>query len=227
MDFQAVMGELEALGTAQNRKVYPRHGVQEPLFGVSFANLGKLHKKIRQDHALALELWASGNHDARVLATMVADASALGLRELDGWCREIDNYIVADAFSKLVARGPHRRRKVDTWTRSPREFVGQTGYNLLASLALDDGEEIEDAYFVAHLERIEEHIHDRANRIRHAMNQALISIGVRTPPLTTKALAAAGRIGKVDVEHGDTSCKTPDAADYIRRTLEHRQKKAE
>jgi len=59
---------LKALGTAQNRKVYARHGVQPPLFGVSYAALGKLRKQIGVDHKLALALWKSGNHDARVLA---------------------------------------------------------------------------------------------------------------------------------------------------------------
>ena len=63
-----VLAKLEALGTAQNRKVYARHGVGEPMFGVSFAHLRKLGKKLRHDHDLARALWASGNHDARVLA---------------------------------------------------------------------------------------------------------------------------------------------------------------
>jgi hypothetical protein len=56
------------------------------------------------------------------------------------------------------------------------------------------------------------------------MNMSLICIGCR-PGLTKKVLAAAGRIGKVEVDHGDTSCKTPDVADYIKKTLAHRSKK--
>ena len=68
-----VMERLEESGTAQNRKVYARHGMHEPFFGVSFAELGKLQKAIKTDHALARELWATGNWDARHLACMVAD----------------------------------------------------------------------------------------------------------------------------------------------------------
>ena len=73
MNVKQALAKLKALGTAQNRKVYARHGVTREAFGVSYANLGKLVREIKVDHELALGLWKSGNHDARVLATMVAD----------------------------------------------------------------------------------------------------------------------------------------------------------
>ena len=49
------------------------------------------------------------------------------------------------------------------------------------------------------------------------MNNALIAIGGRNAKLKKLALAAAKKIGKVEVDHGDTSCKTPDAAAYINK----------
>lgn len=57
------------------------------------------------------------------------------------------------------------------------------------------------------------------------MNMALIAIGVRSARLAEAATAAAGRIGKVDVDHGETNCKTPDAASYIAKTRAHYAKK--
>ncbi len=74
MTSDEVLSELEAMGTTQNRKIYARHGVQGEMFGVSYGNLKQLKKRIRKDQALAQALWASGNHDARILATMLADA---------------------------------------------------------------------------------------------------------------------------------------------------------
>jgi hypothetical protein len=58
------------------------------------------------------------------------------------------------------------------------------------------------------------------------MNNALINIGVRSSALQKKAIAAAKRIGKVEVDHGETGCKTPDAVAYIKKTVAHRKKKA-
>lgn len=221
MNFRETGRELKRCGTAQNRKVYGRHGVREPMYGVSFANLRVLKKKIKTDHALAEKLWASGNHDSRVLATMIADPNAIRSIELEGWLRDVDNYVIADAFSGLVWRTPFARAKAEKWLKSRKEFIGQVGYNLLAHLAMND-QELPDSYFEDHLKKIEVEIHGSANRIRHNMNQALIAIGVRNRVLERRAVAAARRIGKVEVDHGDTSCKTPDAVGYIKKVIQHR-----
>jgi 3-methyladenine DNA glycosylase AlkD len=225
VDAATVLRQLEALGTAQNRKVYARHGVGGEQFGVSFGELRKLAKQIKVDDGLARALWASGNHDARVLATLVADPKQADARTLETWAADLDSYVLADAFSVYAAATPLAEAKAKTWTASSKEFVGQAGWNLVAHLAFrEDG--AADEVFERHLATIEREIHGRKNRVRHAMNQAVISIGIRNPALTQKALAAAKRIGKVEVDHGETGCETPDAAAYIKKTLDYRAKKA-
>jgi 3-methyladenine DNA glycosylase AlkD len=222
MDYREALERLEQAGTEQNRKVYARHGVGKKMYGVSFANLKKLRKEIRRDHKLALRLWKSGNHDARILATMVADPTAIDNATLETWVADLDNYVVTDAFSTMVIDTPVARRKAEKWIKSRKEFVGQAGYNVLAQLALKD-RELPDAYFAEHIERIEEKIHNSPNRTRHAMNNALISIGMRSSVLEKMSVAAAKRIGKVAVNHGETSCKTPDAVEYIARARAYRE----
>lgn len=222
MNLEETMRALKAAGTAQNRKVYARHGVGRSMFGVSYGNLGKLKKAIRTDHDLALQLWETGNHDARVLATMVADPQRLDGRTLEAWARDLDNYVITDAFSTAAARTPHARAKMARWTRSRKEWIGAAGWNVLARLALDDASLPETA-FDESLRAIEERIHAAPNRTRHSMNGALIAIGLRSPALRKKAVAAARRIGKVEVDHGETGCKTPDAVAYIEKSLGRRK----
>ena len=101
---EETLARLEELGTPQNRKVYPRHGVKGPLFGVSYANLRKLAKRLAPDHRLAVELWSSGNHDARVLAAMVDDPSRISEQTLRDRLADVDNYVLADALASLVGR---------------------------------------------------------------------------------------------------------------------------
>ena len=226
MDCQAVMQELESLGTAQNRKIYQRHGVGDNLFGVSYANQNKLVKSIKRNHGLAQELWATGNHDARVLAAMIADPSQADVPLLDSWVNDLDNYVLTDTFSGFVGKTPLAFDKSEQWTRSETEWAGRAGWHLVAHLALKDPD-LPDAYFAAHLATVEREIHIRKNRVRDAMNNALIAIGIRNDALEEQALAAAARIGKVEVDHGETGCKTPDAAPYIRRTVARRQQKAQ
>lgn len=216
MDVQAAMKALEKAGAAQNRKVYARHGAKEPMFGVSFANLKALAKKIKKDHALAEALWKTGNHDARILATMIADPDELDIKTINAWVKDVDNYVVADAFGGLVGRTKHACKKADQWAKSKSDFIGQVGWNLVSRVAMA-GDMDDPEYFRECLDTIESQIHSRKNRTRHAMNMALCAIGIGCKGLQKEAIAAAKRIGKVEVDHGETGCKTPDAAAYIKR----------
>ena len=220
-----VMKELKANGTAQNRKVYRRHGIQGEMYGVSYAALGKLKKKIKTDQPLAEQLWATGNHDARVLATMLADPGKMKAATLDAWVKEVDNRGLAAAVSNVAADAPSARGRMEKWTASRKEMVACAGWHTLASIARQDND-LPDAYFADYLDTIEKTVHSSPNWARYSMNNALINIGVRNPALEKKAVAAAKRIGTIEVDHGETGCKTPDAAAYIKKTLTHRRKKA-
>lgn len=217
--FAEVMAELESLGTAQNRKTYARHGAGPNMFGVSFANLYALQRKIKKDHDLALALWDTGNEDARCLATMVADAEAFTLEQADGWVREITNYGLAMLVAGVAVKASWAAEARQKWMNAEGEFVQQTGWSMVSSAMRDAPESISDEEGGELLKRIEAEIHQAPNRARYSMNGALIALGSTKPALTTLAIEAAGRIGKVEVDHGDTGCKTPDAAPYIEKTL--------
>ena len=225
MTFTQAIKKLESLGTAQNRKVYARHGAGAGTFGVSFANLSHLKKAIHTDHALAVQLWRTGNFDARNLAVLIADPAQMTAKDLDAWVAGIDTYVHADGFVRhVVSRSPHARRCAEGWMGSKQDLVAQAGWDALSCLAMQDGE-LADGYFEKHLKTIEKNIHRAPNRTRHAMNGSLIAIGLRNEKLGHLALAVAANIGKVVVDHGETGCKTPDAAAYIRKAREHRKKK--
>jgi 3-methyladenine DNA glycosylase AlkD len=223
MQFAEVMKELEACGSPQYRKTWARHGIKGEMFGVSYANLYRLQKAIKLDQALAEQLWATGNHDARVLATLIADPQAVGDKQLEDWAKSLGNYSITEMFAQLVARTPLARKKAEKWNKSKDEFCGQAGWSLLARLALQD-QTLPDEYFESYLQVIESDIHQRKNRVRYGMNGALIAIGMRNEKLEKRALAVAAKIGKVEVDHGETNCKTPDAAEYIKKARLSQQK---
>jgi len=224
MKLPDVLRTLRSKGTAQNRKVYARHGYPEDSYGVSFGELRKLAKALGRDQQLARGLWQSGNGDARVLAVMVAEAAEMSTTELDAWVRQIRFYVLGDAFSQLVARSPHARRKSAAWRKSSSDHVAQVGWNLVGLLAVPDGE-LSDAELVPLLDGIERGISAAANRTRHAMNMALCAIGGYRPALHDRALEVARAIGKVEVDHGETGCKTPDATSYIARMVAHQARR--
>ncbi len=209
---------FESLGTAQNRKIYARHGADSSnTFGVSFANLSKLRKRIKGDHSLAAELWKTGNFDARNLATMIADPASMTMRELDEWARDAGSYCVAEMFARNVAaKTAFAPKLIEKWTKSKSDLTCVAGYALLACAAMND-QDAADSYFEDRLTTIEAGIHQAGNWTRYAMNGALIAIGLRNSRLRGLALLAAARIGKVTVDHGETGCKTPDATAYIQK----------
>lgn len=219
------MAALEAQGTEQNRKIYRRHGVLGEQFGVSFANLKKLVKGRKGNDELAQQLWDSGNHDARVLATMIARSKHLDIEQASRWADDLDSYVLADAFGKLLAGSPQAQALHEMWKDDGREFVAQVAWNLLVHLA-DKSKTLDDTYFETRLRQIETEVHQRPNRVRHAMNMALIGIGGRNEALRQLAVATADRIGQIQVDHGDTGCTTPLPEPYIERMWQHKRKKA-
>jgi 3-methyladenine DNA glycosylase AlkD len=218
MNAAEVLAKLKKLGKPSTVEIYKRHGATGDMYGVSFADLGALTKQIKVDHALAQGLWKSGNLDARTLALMIADPSKLTPVEAETWLRECSAPVLLGYLAKLVARSGFAREKMEAWTKSKEEYPRTLGYTLrgalLAAGADADGQ-LSDDDCRRHLAEIEKNIHTSPNRAKEAMNHALIAIGIYRPALEKEAIAAARRIGKVDVDHGETGCKTPDAEAYI------------
>ncbi len=209
-----VITQLKAMGTAQYRKLYANHGIQGPTYGVSYANFGKLRKAIKTDHALAQRLWATDNFDARVLATMIADPAQMTGADLDTWLVDIQDHGLAGVFCELAYRTSAAPSVAKRWRRSREEWKSTCGWNMTGHLA-SHAETVDEADLESALERIEAKIHASPNRTRYAMNCAMIAIGKRTPRLGRLATATAKRIGPVEVDHGQTGCKTPDAVASI------------
>ncbi len=183
---------------------------------------GDLANKNRNNHELAVKLWKTGNYDASLLACQVADPSRVDDELAEEWVREVYNYVLSGEFSQLVGKSPLAQKKGEKWIKSREEYISRTGWLILSWLV--EHSTLPDDYFRPYIGMIETKIHSSPNCTRDAMNTALINIGLR-PALTKECLAAAKRIGKVDVDHGETGCKTPDAGDYIVRTLDYRKKK--
>lgn len=225
MNLQEVMQELEALGTAQNRKIYKRHGASDNMFGVSFANLKLLVKKIKKDHALAKQLWDTGNYDAQILGMMIADPRQVTDVEAEAWVHSASSYATVDYVVELMAKTPFAREKAEQWLQSDDEWIGRAGWHLLSKLATLD-QALPDTYFEPYLKTIERDIHTQKNRKREAMNNGIIAIGTRSMGLQEKALLTAKNVGQVYIDHGETGCKTPDAAMYINKAMTHKGARA-
>ncbi|MFN0055797.1 MAG: DNA alkylation repair protein [Planctomycetales bacterium] len=218
-----VLAHLKKLGKPQTAAIYKRHGAGDNVFGVLTSEIARLQKRIKVDHDLARELWGSGNAEARVLALLVTDPQKVTRSDADRMVREGPVRYVGCYLTGLVARCPIAEKTMRAWMKSPNEHFREMGYGILAARLKDAPDSVSDAEAEKVLATIEREIHPSPNWARYAMNSALISIGVFKPVLKKQAIAAAQRIGKVLVDHGETSCKTPDAAPYIEKALKRRR----
>ncbi|MGG0707899.1 DNA alkylation repair protein [Bacillus paramobilis] len=224
MLLEEVMQQLEEYGTEQNRKIFKNHGAKDPLFGVSFANLKLLKKKIKKDHDLAILLWETKNMDAMTLATMILDPKKVTTEQLNKWAKEVDYYCLMDVLMTAICTSPIAIERMEEWTKSDDEWIGRAGWSLLANIAIKN-KTLQDDFFSPYLEEIKVNIHNEKNRKKEAMNSALIAIGIRNEDLEQTAIEIAREIGKVKVDHGATSCKTPDAEPYIKKARERAEKR--
>jgi 3-methyladenine DNA glycosylase AlkD len=155
-------------------------------------------KRIGRDHALARELWASGIHEARVLAGLVDDPAAVTAAQLERWAKDFDSWDVCDGVcSNLFDRTPYAWDKAVAWSARSREFVKRAGFVLMAALAVHD-KTAPDERFKNFLPLIEREAVDERNFVKKAVNWALRQIGKRNRALNRDAIAAAKRIRKVD-----------------------------
>ncbi len=214
---EQVTAELAKKGKAQTRKTYARHGIPEPMFGVSVADLKVIAKGIRGDQTLACALYDTGNHDAMYLAGIVADGSQMTKRQLQGWAKAARSGMIAEyAVPGVAAENPHARELALAWIESKSELVACCGWNTYVGLmGTRPDEEFDLEEIATLLERVAAGIHAAPNRVRYAMNGFVIAVGAYVKPLLKFAKRAAKQIGTVEVDMGDTACQVPLAADYI------------
>ena len=163
---------------------------------------------------------------ARLAHRLQTDPARMTENDLDAWLGDLSYYVLVDEFvADVASQVPGLRARMERWIKSARDWTAQAGWDLAGILATRDPE-LHHGFFLDLLDRIEREIQRAGNRTRHAMNGALIAIGLRNAYLRDAATAAAARIGPVVVDHGETGCVTPPAIPYIEKTLAYRQAQA-
>ena len=191
----AVLRELKSLADPKVRAKMAYFGVNVPkAHGVSAPVLHALAKRIGKDHRLARQLWMTGIHEARILATLIGESEKVTAAEMDRWARDFDSWDVVDAACRyLYAQAKRAWSKAAAWSRRREEFVKRASFSLIAYLSYKD-KATPDARFARFLRVIEREAYDERNFVRKAINWALRNIGKRNKRLNREAIRAAERI---------------------------------
>jgi len=198
MQYRAIMSALKSHYKRENIEGMARFGiVTEKAYGVPAPALRKLAREVSKDHTLAQRLWASGVHDARVLAALIDDPEQVTEEQMESWAADFDNWAVCDGVClHLFRRTPFAHEKAVEWTARDEEFVRRAGFALIACLAVHD-KNADDRQFGRFLPIIEREATDERNFVKKAVNWALRQIGKRSLHLNREAIKTAKQIRAV------------------------------
>jgi 3-methyladenine DNA glycosylase AlkD len=199
MEYEEVLSKLKSLSNPDAVKGMARYGINpKNNYGVSIKNLREMAKRVGRDHVLALQLWSSGIHDARILASMIDRSEDVTGQQMERWVSDFDSWDVCDeCCNNLFSKTRHAYKKSTEWSKSDREFRKRAAFVLMANLAVHD-KTAGNAVFVSFLQIIEGESHDQRNYVKKAVNWALRQIGKRNVELNEMAIRTAERLAKLD-----------------------------
>jgi 3-methyladenine DNA glycosylase AlkD len=222
MTAEDILNELKPLGQESYKKILLNHGIREPILGVKIEHMKKIQKRIKKNYQLALDLYDTGIYDAMYLAGLIADDQKMTKKDLQHWVENANGSMTCEyTVPWVAAESLHGREVALKWIDSKKESIAAAGWATLSSLvAIKDDADLDLAELKQLLERIQKTIHKQLNRVCYTMNGFVIAVGSYVKPLTSLALQTAAKIDTVNVNVGDTACKVPDAAEYIKKVQE-------
>lgn len=197
--FHKILRRLRSQRNEKNLAGMARFGIAtDKAFGIKHPILKEIAREYRKDHQLALELWESGYHEARLLATIIDDPKLVTERQAEAWVKQINSWDICDGFTgSLIDKTPFAYDKAVEWAHRNQEFVRRAGFALMAWLPVHD-KKAADSKFDGFFPLILQYSTDERNFVKKAVNWALRQLGKRNQALNRKAIAAARQIGKLD-----------------------------
>ena len=199
MEVNEVVDRLRLTGDPRAVEGMARFGIQSSnSFGVSVPKLRTLARELRHDHHLALKLWETGLHDARLLATMIDVPQQVTMSQMEKWVRDFDSWDVVDGCcGNLFDKTPFAVARAKEWCRREEEYEKRAGFVLMAELAVHD-KNAKDQVFLDFLPSIVNGASDTRNFVKKAVNWSLRQIGKRNLKLNKAAVSTALKIQKME-----------------------------
>jgi 3-methyladenine DNA glycosylase AlkD len=187
------------MGDASRLEGMARFGIRtDSAVGVTLTELRRLARGLRPDHELAAALWASGIHEARILASLVDDPALVSQAQMNAWVADLDSWDVCDGvWGNLFDRTPFALDKAVEWSTREPEFEKRAAFAVMACAAVHR-RDLPDAAFEALLPLIREGASDDRSYVKKAVSWALRQMGKRSAQLNVRATRTAEQIERID-----------------------------
>jgi 3-methyladenine DNA glycosylase AlkD len=161
--------------------------------GVSIPDVRAVAKRCGTDHEVALELWRTAIHEARILATLVADRQRVSDEQMESWVGDLSSWDVCDFAADLFSAAQGGTKKIRGWARRPEGFVKRCAFSMIARRAVW-AKDAPDREFLGYLPLIRRAATDDRNEVKKGVSWALRQIGKRDRALHAAAVDEAERI---------------------------------
>ncbi|WP_435121430.1 DNA alkylation repair protein [Amycolatopsis thermoflava] len=205
-----LMAELAALEDPKARAVNEKHGDDH---GVNLGKLRAIAKRLKTQHDLARELWATGDTAARLLALLICRPKAFERAELDTMLREARAPKVHDwLVNYVVKKSPHAEDLRLAWLADADPVVASAGWALTTDRVAKRPEGLDLGKL---LEVIEAEMKDAPDRLQWAMNHCLAQIGISHPEHRDRAIGIGERLEVLKDYPTPPNCTSPYAPVWI------------
>ncbi len=214
-----LMAELAELDDPRIREVNARHGDDH---GVNLGQLRAIAKRLKTQQDLALELWATDDSAARLLALLICRPKAFGRDELDTMLRQARSPKVHDwLVNYVVKKNPHAEELRVAWFADPDPVVASAGWALTVDRVAKKPEGLD---LPALLDVIEAEMKDAPDRLQWAMNHCLAQIGIDHPEHRARALDIGERLRVLEDYPTPPGCTSPFAPTWITEMVSRQQR---
>jgi 3-methyladenine DNA glycosylase AlkD len=221
MTVKDILAQLESPGDAARRKHNTKMGAPDNQFGVKLGDLRTIAKSIGTDHALALQLWETGNVEAQLLATLILKPKSLSAADLDALTRSTTCSQVADWLNNyIVAQHPDSDALREKWMKDKDRWAARAGWHLTASRIDKGGDGVDPE---ALLDRIEKELSKARPEVQWTMNSTLAAIGIRHAALRERAVSIGERVGLYKDWPVSKGCTPPYVPVWVAATVKPRR----
>lgn len=191
----SVIEELARRSEPPYRNRMNHFGITGPkILGVRVPEIRKVAAAIGTDHDLAMKLWKTGIHEARILSPMIADPEKLSDEQMESMVVEVDSWDVCDnVCGELFAKSSLAEEKVFKWAGSKIEFVSRSAFVIIANFAVH-AKSMPDSEFKPYLDLIVANAQGSENYAKKGMDWALRQIGKRSIALNKLARCVAEKL---------------------------------
>lgn len=213
MTVSEVLKELEALSDPKTKALNSKNGIWDNQYGVKLGDLRVLAKRIKTNHALALELWDTENFDAQMLAMLLIKPEQLSAAELDRMVRSVKHPRLADWVNAYVVKlHPEKEILRQAWMQDNDPMAARAGWNLTSQRILKDPDGLD---IPALLTRLENEMGSASPEAQWTMNFTLAEIGINHPSHRQRAIAIGEKLGVYRDYPTPKGCTSPFAPIWI------------